>query len=358
MRRISAGHDVDFSRRTPRPDSPESNASGGLRPSSTPKPLESRKNDRDVYDLGFLFLSSYYRWYRTTKDPALREVLIEAGRTLAGRFKEKGQYVRSFVADNSLMIDIMMNVGIIFYAARETGDRRLRDVAIRHSLTTRRVLVRGDGSTAHEGIFDTDTGEFLKQTTHQGYRGDSCWSRGLTWALYGFTTCYEYSRDPHFLQTAQSCADYYISHAPADGIPPWDFNAPVREPYAARPLRRRPPYAPPACCACAGWSRPVEGALILVDRGADFDRAVPEAPGEIGQTSGKGSLKGGVYHVHKGLGVDESVERGEYFFCEALERVLFSSGVNNVCWKTSGRPYRDETFWLRIRGRYSRAEIA
>ena len=125
------------------------------------------------------------------------------------------------------MIDVMMNVGIIFYAARETGDRRLRDVAIRHSLTTRRVLVRGDGSTAHEGIFDTDTGEFLKQTTHQGYRGDSCWSRGLTWALYGFTTCYEYSRDPHFLETAQMCADYYITHAPADGIPPWDFNAPA-----------------------------------------------------------------------------------------------------------------------------------
>ena len=69
--------------------------------------------------------------------------------------------------------------------------------------------------------------EFLRQTTHQGYRGDSCWSRGLTWALYGFTTCYEYSRDPHFLETAEACAAYYISHTASDGIPPWDFNAPV-----------------------------------------------------------------------------------------------------------------------------------
>jgi hypothetical protein len=98
------------------------------------KPLEPRKDDRDVHDLGFLFLSTYYRWYRLTRDPVLRDVLIEAGRTLALRFKEKGQYLRSFVADNSLFIDIMMNVGIIFYAARETGDRRLRDVAMRHSL--------------------------------------------------------------------------------------------------------------------------------------------------------------------------------------------------------------------------------
>src|SRR5262249_10687795 len=191
------------------------------------KPLEPRKNDKEPHDVGFLFLSSYYRWYRLTREPDLCEVLIEAGESFALLYQEEGQDDLYFVAANSLMIDVMMNVGIIFYAARETGDRRLRDIAIRHSMTTRRVLVRGDGSTAHEGIFDCDTGEFLKQTTHQGYRADSCWSRGLTWALYGFTTCYEYSRDPHFLETAQACADYYISHSPADGIPPWDFNAPV-----------------------------------------------------------------------------------------------------------------------------------
>jgi len=162
-------------------------------------PLESRKDDRDVHDLGFIFLSTYYRWYRMTQNPKLKDVVIEAGRTLALRFKENGQFLRSFVAENSIFIDIMMNVGIIFYAARETGDRRLRDIAVRHSLTTRRVLVRGDGSTAHEGIFDLDTGEFQRQTTQQGYRGDSCWSRGLAWALYGFGVAYEYSRDPRFL---------------------------------------------------------------------------------------------------------------------------------------------------------------
>ncbi len=78
------------------------------------------------------------------------------------RFREKGQYLCSFVGDDSLFIDIMMNVGVVFYAARETNDRKLRDIAIRHALTTRRYLVRGDGSTAHEGIFDTATGEFLR----------------------------------------------------------------------------------------------------------------------------------------------------------------------------------------------------
>jgi unsaturated chondroitin disaccharide hydrolase len=285
------------------------------------KPLEARKTDREVHDLGFLFLSTYYRWYRVSRDPAQRDVLIEAGKTLALRFQEKGQYLRSFVGHNSLFIDTMMNVGIIFYAARETGDRRLRDIAIRHSLTTRRALVRGDGSTGHEGIFDTDTGEFLRQTTHQGYRGDSCWSRGLAWALYGFTTCYEYSRDPHFLETAEACADYYISHSPSDGIPPWDFNAPAENrtlldtssaAIVAAGLLRLCRLAPDSLKGHFYWSSAVR---ILV--------ALCEKHLTVSDPKWEGILRGGVYHVHKGLGVDESVMWGEYFFTEALERVLW-----------------------------------
>ena len=187
-------------------------------------PIEVRKHDREVLVLGFLFMPTYYRWYQATHDPKLKDVIIEAGKTQAMRFQENGQYLRSFVAENSLFIDIMMNVGIIFFAAcAKTPDRRLRDIALRHCLTTRRVLVRGDGSTAHEGIFDLETGEFLRQATQQGYRGDSCWSRGLAWALYGFGNAYEYSRDPRFLETAESCADYYVTHSNSDGVPPWDF---------------------------------------------------------------------------------------------------------------------------------------
>jgi unsaturated chondroitin disaccharide hydrolase len=285
------------------------------------KPLEPRKTDSDLHDLGFLFFSTYYRWYRITRDPALREVLLEAGRTLARRFQEKGQYLRSFLGENSLSIDIMMNVGIIFYAARETGDRRLYDIALRHSLTTRRVLVRGDGSTAHEGVFDTDTGEFLRQATHQGYRGDSCWSRGLAWAMYGFTMAYEYSGDARFLDTAQSCADFYIAHCLSDGIPPWDLNAPAENRmlldtsaaaiFAAGLLRLRR-LAPDAMKGHFYWSVAVRILRSLCEK--QLAKSDPEW---------EGILKGGVYHVPNGLGVDESVMWGEYFFCEALERLLW-----------------------------------
>jgi unsaturated chondroitin disaccharide hydrolase len=219
-----------------------------------------------------------------------------------------------------LFIDIMMNVGIIFYAARETGDRKLRDIALRHCFTTRRYLVRGDGSTSHEGIFDLDTGEFLKQTTHQGYRGDSSWSRGLAWAMYGFSSSYEYSRDPRFLATAQACADYYISHTPNDGVPPWDYNAPADSrilldtsaaAIAAAGLHR----------LCRLVSDPIKGHFYWSTAQHILTSLCHK---HLGRSDSKweGILKGGVYHLHKELGVDESVMWGEYFFIEALDHAL------------------------------------
>ncbi|MFN3322956.1 MAG: glycoside hydrolase family 88 protein [Bryobacteraceae bacterium] len=284
------------------------------------KPLEPRQHDRDVHDLGFIFFSTYHRWYRLSKDPELNRVLVQAGQTMAQRFKEKGQYLRSFVAENSLFIDIMMNVGIIFYAARETGDRKLRDIAIRHCLTTRRTLVRGDGSTAHEGIFELETGEFLRQTTHQGYRGDSCWSRGLAWSLYGFSTCYEYSRDPRFLQTAEACADYYITQTPSDGVPPWDYNAPLES--------RKLLDTSAAAIAASGLLRlcrllpdPIKGHFYWTTA-IRILRTLCEEHTAVDDDSWEGILKGGVYHIHKKLGVNESVMWGEYFFVEALDEAL------------------------------------
>ncbi len=282
-------------------------------------PLEPRQMDRDVHDLGFIFMSTYHRWYKVTGDKRLNDVLIQAGKTLSMRFKEKGQYLRSFVSDDSLFIDIMMNVGIIFYAAHETGDRTLREIAMRHALTTQRVLVRGDGSTAHEGLFDLDSGEFLRQSTHQGYRGDSCWSRGLAWALYGFSSCYEYSRNPHFLQTSEACADYFITHTPDNGVPPWDFNAPADS--------RTQLDTSAGAIAAAGLLRlarliqdPVKGHFYWT---AAIHMLRSLCEDHLGKTKGwEGLLKGGVYHMHKNLGVNESVMWGDYFFTEALEHAL------------------------------------
>lgn len=283
-------------------------------------PLEHRKLDRDVHDLGFIFLSTYHRWYRLTGRSELNDIVIQAGRTLALRFKERGQYMSSFMGPESLFIDIMANVGIIFYAALQTGDEGLMDVAMKHSLTSRRVLVRGDGSSSHEGIYDLESGEFLRQSTQQGWRSDSCWSRGLAWAIYGFTSAYKLVRDARFLQTAELCADYFLEHVPANGVPPMDFDSPGAE-------RREESSA--AAITAAGMLRL---AALVPDRakGMLYDQAarqvlltLSQPPYLASETPGwEGILKKGIYHLDLGLGVDQSVMWGEYFFVEALDRAL------------------------------------
>ncbi len=282
--------------------------------------IEHRKTDRNVHDLGFLFWSTWKRWYDLTLDPAINDVVMEAGQTLALRLKEKGQYLRSFVADESLFIDIMMNVGIIFYAAQQTGDEDLLCIANQHCLTTRRTLVRGDGSTAHEGIFNLETGEFLHQSTHQGWRNDSSWARGLAWALYGFGTAYGFTQDARFLQTSEACANFYIERTPKHGVPPNDWDEP----------NPGLPYESSAAAIAAGgmWNLSKltgdpararlyrDTALHILDTLTEPEFLAIETPGW------EGILKHGMYHERRGLGVDESVMWGEYFFLEALAKVL------------------------------------
>jgi unsaturated chondroitin disaccharide hydrolase len=282
--------------------------------------IAQRRQDRDVHDLGFLFISTWKRWYDLTGDLAANAIVIEAGRTMALRFKAKGQYLRSFIADESLFIDIMMNVGIIFYAAQQANDKDLWHIATQHSLTTRRYLVRGDGSTAHEGIFDTETGVFLRQTTHQGWRDDSSWARGLAWALYGFGTVYSYTHDARFLQTAEACAQYYIENTPEHGIPPNDW---------ADPTPAQPYESSAAAIAASGFCKlakltgdPSRAHLYrswasrIVDTLTEPEFLAIDTPGW------EGILKHGIYHQGKGLGVDEGAMWGEYFFLEALSEVL------------------------------------
>jgi len=282
--------------------------------------IEHRRTDRSVHDLGFLFWPTWKRWYDLVGDPALNAVVIEAGRTLALRFKEKGRYLCSFVADDSLFIDIMMNVGIIFYAAQETQDEELWRIANEHCLTTRRTLVRGDGSTAHEGLFDTETGEFLHQSTRQGWRSDSSWARGQAWALYGFGTAFAFTRDARFLSTAEACADYYIERTPGHGVPPNDWDEPdVTLPYESSAA---------AIAASGMWNLagltgdPAraylyrEYALRILATLTTPEFLAVETPGW------EGVLKRGIYHQRKRLGVDESVMWGDYFFLEALSKVL------------------------------------
>jgi len=289
------------------------------------KLLEHRQHDREVHDLGFIFLNTYKPWFDLTGDQQLHDVLIQAGRTLAMRFQEKGQYLRSFVAPESLFIDIMMNVPIIFYAANETNDTDLRDIAVAHCRTTRDRIVREDGSTAHEGVFDLNTGAFLEQTTHQGLVGDSRWARGLAWSLYGYSKVFALTGEPEFLEVAERNAAFWVANLPEDRVPFWDFDADLSQP-APWGAQKDSSAGAIAASGLLDLSRQTnspglanvyrETALAMLDALVAPEYLADQTPGW------EGILKHGVYHTKKQLGVDESVMWGEFFFVEALSKVV------------------------------------
>ncbi|UXY32241.1 glycoside hydrolase family 88 protein [Streptomyces sp. HUAS TT20] len=281
--------------------------------------VEDRKHDRNVHDLGFVFWPTWKRWYDLTGDAAKNDVVVTAGRTMGLRYNAAGRYLRSFLAPDSLFIDIMMNVGIVFHAAQHSGDDALLDIAHQHCRTTRRHLVRGDGSTAHEGIFDLSTGEFLRQSTQQGWRPDSSWARGQTWALYGFGTCYALTGERDYLDTAIACADHYLARTGDRLVPPNDWDEPdPRLPYESS-------AAAIAVSGLLQLADLVDGERAARYRGHAFaalDRLCQEDFLASHDPSWEGVLKRASYHESKGLGVDESVMWGDYFFTEALHKIL------------------------------------
>ena len=295
--------------------------------------LKGREHDRQVHDLGFTFWPTWRRWHTLTGRDDLDDVVVRAGRTMGMRFDEKAGLLRSFLAPDSTFIDIMMNVGIIFYAAERADDAELRRIVDTHCLSTRRYLVRGDGSTAHEGIFDLESGAFLRQSTQQGWRSDSSWARGQAWALYGFGTCYAFTGEPRYLDTAMHCADYYIERTGAGGIPPNDWDEP--DPVVA--------YESSAAAIAASGLLQLAALVPDSTRGTGYRdyafavlRGLCEPPFLASDDPAwEGVLRHGSYHEAKGLGVDESVMWGDYFFVEALDKCL--GGMWESFQRESGR---------------------
>jgi unsaturated chondroitin disaccharide hydrolase len=167
----------------------------------------------------------------------------------------------------------------------------------------------------------------MRQSTHQGYRGDSCWSRGLAWSLYGFTRSYLQTGRTEYLETAMLNAGYYIENTPPDGVTPWDYDAPESGPLS------RSQVDTSACVIAASGLLDLAGVApdgVRARAYRDFAMTSLRTLSEKylgGLTPGfEGILNGGVYHIHKNLGVHEAVMFGEYFFVEALAKALKTLG--------------------------------
>ena len=188
--------------------------------------------DDHTHDLGFKIYCSVGEGYRLLKDEKYRQYIIDASKQLIQRYDEKIGAIRSWDHnrdkwDYPVIIDNMMNLEMLFVAAKLTNNQKFYRVADNHARKTLKHHFREDHSSYHVIDYHTN-GDVRKKNTHQGHSHESAWSRGQAWGLYGFTVAYRETRDPVYLQKAEQIANFFFTHPnlPEDLIPYWDFDAP------------------------------------------------------------------------------------------------------------------------------------
>ena len=195
--------------------------------------IEDQKTNGGTHDMGFKMYCSFGNGYRLTNDANYKNILLESAATLITRYKPTIGCIRSW--DHSrdkwqcpVIIDNMMNLELLYWAFKETGDSVYYNIANTHARTTIKNHFRDNYSSYHVIDYDTITGDVLYKHTHQGYNHESAWSRGQAWGLYGYTMCYRETKLPEFLSQAENIANYIFTNPtmPEDMVAYWDFDAP------------------------------------------------------------------------------------------------------------------------------------
>lgn len=195
--------------------------------------IEDLKYHTGTHDLGFMAYCSFGNGYDLTGEQSLRDVVVDASKTLIKRFTPTVGCIRSWDHNRDkwnhpVIIDNMMNLEMLFRATQITGDSTFWKIAVSHADVTLQNHFRPDASSYHVVDYDVETGKARLHQTHQGYNDDSFWSRGQGWGLYGYTMCYRFTHDAKYLDHAKRIAKFWMSlkNMPADGIPYWDMKDP------------------------------------------------------------------------------------------------------------------------------------
>ena len=276
------------------------------------------------HDIGFLMMCSYGKGYEVTRNDDYCQVLLASADSLATLFNPVVGTLLSWPREvkprhwpHNTIMDNMINLDLMFWAAKHGGNPLLYDLAVTHAMTTMRHHFRSDGSCYHVAVYDTISGDFIKGVTHQGYADYSMWSRGQSWAIYGYTMVYRYTHKQVILDFAQKVSDTYLkrlSETRDDMIPVWDMDAPDRNVKDAS-----------AACVVADALLELQGYV----KGEKQQRYREAAVKMLKQLAGKRYRSGkrnvsfllhSTGHHPAGSEIDASIIYADYYYLEALLR--------------------------------------
>jgi len=280
------------------------------------------------HDMGFLYTPACVAAYKLTGDGQAREAAILAADQLISRFQPRGEFIQAWgrmgaASDYRYIIDCLLNLPLLYWASRETGDPKYADIARRHTATCMANSFRPDGSTFHTFYMNRDGAPGYGRTC-QGYRDDSFWARGQAWGVYGSILSYRDAGEARALDTFKRALAFYLTRLPEDLVPCWDM--------LFQPDSGEPRDSSSAAIVACGL---LEAARILPKgEGGEYEKLAREMVGSLAAgyaapepKVGAGLILHGTYSKKSPYntcvqeGVDEYTSWGDFFYMEALTRL-------------------------------------
>jgi len=298
----------------------------------------------NMHDIGFLYQPYSVALYQLTGDESHKEAALLAADVLVKRFCINGRYIDAWnrmdtdEGDGRAIIDTMMNVQLLLWAWKETGHRTYRDVVKAHVDTTIKYFIREDNSVAHSFLFDRATGEFLREDNNCGYGNGSHWARGTAWAMYGFAMVAKYLDDKKYYDIAVKITEKYLEEIGDEYVPIWDFRLPEDQPALMNTGRVLDGYDP-TLPENKKFAKDTSAAAVAACALIELNEYIPnEKYRKFAEESVKELCKEENFYSDPNIsgllkrqnGGNITTGYGDYFFAEALQRVL-NPGIE-TCW--------------------------
>jgi len=284
--------------------------------------LQPEQFNKTTHDLGFMMYCSFGNAYKIDSNEQYKSILINSAKSLASRFNPVVGCIKSWDSkpgDFLVIIDNMMNLELLFWATRTTGDSSFYKIAVTHANTTMKNHFRPDYSSYHVVNYNPVTGAVQQKKTAQGAADSSAWARGQAWGLYGFTVMYRETKDKKYLDQANHIADFILNnpHLPKDKIPYWDFDAP-NIPHALRDASAAAIISS-ALLELSKYNKAKSESYIKVATRIIRNLSSPEYKAAVG-TNGGFVLKHSVGSLPGHSELDVPLTYADYYFFEAMKR--------------------------------------
>ncbi|MFP5439327.1 MAG: glycoside hydrolase [Bacteroidia bacterium] len=291
--------------------------------------LKKEQFNTSTHDLGFMMYCSFGNAEKFSPSKEYETILMQSANSLSTRYNPVVKCIKSWDSEPwnqasademPVIIDNMMNLELLFWASRYSGDAKYRDTAINHANTTIKNHFRGDYSSYHEVVYNIHTGEATKHITIQGAADDSSWARGQAWGLYGYTVMYRETKDVKYLEQAKHIARYILTHPsmPKDLVPFWDYQAPG-VPNALRDTSAAAITAS-ALIELSGYVGKSDAKHYIKAVSTMLTSLLSPEYFATPQTNGGFLLKHGVGNMPNKSEIDTPLTYGDYYLVEALMR--------------------------------------